>query len=111
MLDLERMAVGDPLIDVANLAIQLRMLGHRPEFSMDVATARRWAQEFLDRWQSVSGEPINPTRYQCFAAISLLVLARGMMRHLRDGWRALARVCVELAEGQLAAAGREAVVP
>ena len=108
-LDLERMATGDPLIDVANLATQMRMLGHRREFSVDVATAQAWAGEFLTQWERRVGKPINATRFRCYVVCSLFCLARGMMRHLRPGWRALSQTCLELAESQLNSTGREAM--
>ena len=108
-LDLERMATGDPLIDVANLATQMRMLGHRREFSVDVATAQAWAGEFLTQWERRVGKPINATRFRCYVVCSLFCLARGMMRHLRPGWRALSQTCLELAESQLSSTGREAM--
>ena len=108
-LDLERMATGDPLIDVANLAAQMRMLGHRGEISVDVATAQAWAGEFLTQWERRIGKPINATRFRCYVVCSLFCLARGMMRHLRPGWRTLAQTCLELAESQLSSTGREAM--
>lgn len=108
-LDLERMAAGDPLIDVANLATQVRMLGHRREFSVDAATAQAWAGEFLTHWERRVGRPINTTRFRCYVVCSLFRLARGMMRHLRPGWRTLAQTCLELAESQLSSTGREAM--
>lgn len=110
-LDLERMAVGDPLIDVANLATQVRMLGHRGEFLVDAATASAWAAEFIGRWEHQTGRRIDTGRFRCYTALSLLSLARGMMRHLRVGWRKLADRCIEMASDELNAANREAIVP
>lgn len=110
LLDLERMAIGDPLIDIANLATQLRMLGHRPEFSVDVATTIQWTNEFIQQWERVSQERINPERFRCYTVLSLLSLARGMMRHLRQGWRQLASTCIELSQTELCATSREVIV-
>lgn len=110
-LDLERMAIGDPLIDVANLATQMRMLGHREEFSVDVATAEAWAAEFIGQWERQTGHRIDARRFHCYSAVSLLSLARGMMRHLRVGWRQLAGRCIEMARGELNPVNREAIVP
>ncbi len=110
LLDLERLAVGDPLIDVANFAMQVLLLGDRPEHAVTADTARRWAGEFLQQWSKLSGARIDATRFSSYAAISLLELARGMMRHLRPGWRTLANRCVVLAGAELADTSREAVV-
>ncbi len=103
ILDLERVALGDPLVDVANLTTQLRMLGDRPEIDVEPDLARRWANEFLAQWVYSSSEPIDARRFRCYATCTVLSLARGMMRHLRPNWRALARRCVEVAESDLAA--------
>lgn len=111
LLDLERMAVGDPLIDVANLATQLRMLGHRPEFPVDPVTTQRWTEEFIRQWEHLSQERVDAVRFRCYAVLSLLSLARGMMRHLRQGWRPLAIKCIDLAETELSATSREVIVP
>ena len=88
LLDLERMARGDALIDVANFAAQLEMLAHRPEAGVDGVTAKRWARGFLDAWQQQSGEGIDLQRCAAYAAVSRLELARGRLRHLRPNWRA-----------------------
>ena len=101
ILDLERMVKGDPLIDVANFALQLQMLGHRPEFNVDCATADQWAFEFVDAWARQSGKPIDPIRFSCYAVRSLISLAHGMVRHLRLGSRALAERCIETAQTKL----------
>lgn len=105
LLDLERMAIGDPTIDVANLATQLRLLADRPEFSIDAGTAQCWTGEFLRAWEQCTGEALHGERldrFRCYSVLSMLSLARGMMRHLRPGWRALADRCAELAEAELA---------
>ena len=103
VLDLERVTRGDPLVDVANLTTQLRLLGDRPEIEVARDLARRWANEFLAQWVRSSSERIDPCRFRCYAICTVLSLARGMMRHLRPNWRALARRCVEVAESELAA--------
>jgi aminoglycoside phosphotransferase (APT) family kinase protein len=101
VLDLERMCSGDALVDAANLATQLRMLGLRPETGVEPSTAQCWAGEFEEAWRRVARRPIDPIRWQAYSMVSLLELARGMMRHLRPGWRALAARCVQSAEGGL----------
>jgi hypothetical protein len=111
LLDLERMCAGDPLIDVANFATQVRMLGHRADLGVDPTCATRWAGEFLEHWATTTGRRIAANRFHLYAAVSLLKLARGMMRHLRPGWRALARLCVEEAEAELSSIERSAAVP
>jgi len=110
LLDLERMCSGDPLIDAANFAAQLRMLAHRPEHGVAAQQAADWADAFLNAWSRTRGEAIEPGRFGCFTAMSLLELARGMMRHLRPGWRLLARTCIESAAAGLGATKIEAVL-
>lgn len=110
-LDLERMAVGDPLVDVANLATQLRMLGHRSEFLVSPVTAREWANEFIRQWECIAQVRVDVDRFRGYAVLSLLSLARGMMRHLRPGWRSLATTCIHLAEAELNATSREVLTP
>jgi hypothetical protein len=111
LLDLERMCTGDALVDVANFATQVRMLGFRPEYDVETVSATRWAAEFLTQWARVVGRPVAPDRFHLYAAISLLTLARSMMRHLRPGWRALAGRCVEQAEAELSSIDREVIGP
>lgn len=107
LLDLERMAVGDPWIDVANFVTQLRLLGHRPEHAIAAPLARQWADEFLEQWSRHTGQTIDAARLQCYGVVSALELARGMLRHLRPGWSALADRCVDAAEELLATPVRE----
>ncbi|MFQ5428779.1 MAG: phosphotransferase family protein [Phycisphaerae bacterium] len=110
ILDLERLCLGDPLIDVANFDTQVRMLGHRPECDVDASTAAGWANAFFEAWGQRSHVRIDPDTFACYAALSLLELARGMMRHLRPGWRALAHRCIEAADARLAGAPHKAVM-
>ncbi len=105
LLDLERMVQGDPLVDVANFATQIRMLGRRAESPVSIADANVWADTFLSNWQRVDGRAIDPTRFHLYAAVSLFELARGMMRHLRTDWPALAAACLDEAEKALSAVG------
>jgi aminoglycoside phosphotransferase (APT) family kinase protein len=111
LLDLERICRGDPLIDVANLATQLRMLDVRPEFDVDSITAEGWAQTFLNAWERRTGRPIAADRLRAYAVLSRLELARGMMRHARSGWSALAEHCVAGAERDLGASTGHVVTP
>ncbi len=109
-LDLERVCVGDPLIDVANLATQLRMLADRPAVGVRREDAARWAEAFLEAWSRETDRRIDPRRFRCYAALSRLELARGMMRHLRSGWRDLAERCITLAERDVSSTSGEVVV-
>ncbi len=111
LLDLERMCTGDALVDVANLATQVRMLGYRPEFGTDHEQASCWAREFLRQWASETGRSIAADRLRVYSVSSLLNLARGMMRHLRPGWRALAAHCAEHAEAELGSIERSFSMP
>ncbi len=110
VLDLERMCLGDPLLDVANLAMQLRMLAHRPECGVNPSAAEAWTEALLDAWSGVNGQPIEPVRFGCYSAIALLELARGMMRHLRPGWRQLALQCLEQAHASMDSRRKEVLL-
>lgn len=101
MLDFDRMAIGDELIDVANFATQLQMLGQRPEYSVDSEESERWRTAFIEQWQQAASVQMDRMRLGCYAAISRLELARGMMRHLRPGWLRLAKRCIEITRSEL----------
>ncbi len=101
LLDLERMCLGDPMIDVANFAMQIRLLAFRPDANVAQDTARLWSNHFLEEWLGHTGESIDAVRFNSYAALTCLELARGMMRHLRLGWDELINDCVEEAESLL----------
>lgn len=107
LLDLERMRHGDPLLDVANFVTQLKLLGVRDAHPVDPQTAAGWAEVFLDAWQRIGGGRLDGSRLYAFAALSALELARGMMRHLRPGWRELLDHCLLEAETAIERAERE----
>lgn len=94
VLDLERMVRGDETVDVANFATQLQMLGCRPDVDVDTETAERWRRTFLTCWQANVGRTLPRARFHALAARSRLDLARGMLRHLRPDWPAIAEECV-----------------
>jgi len=111
LLDLERMRRGDPLIDAANFVTQLRLLGVRDAHPVDPQTAARWAEAFLHAWRRAGGAKLDPLRFHTFCALSALELGRGMMRHLRPGWRQLFEHCLLEAETAVERAQQEAGVP
>jgi aminoglycoside phosphotransferase (APT) family kinase protein len=102
VLDLERIGLGDPLLDVANFVTQLRMLSVRGEPGVAPDAAASWVGSFLHEWQRAGGERLDPVRMRLYSAVSLLDLARGMMRHLRADAATLAKVCLENCERGLA---------
>lgn len=102
IVDLERVATGDPLIDVANFVCQMRMLPYRPQFGVNACEANRWADLFLEKWQRTTSTTIDADRLAAYSAVSALVLARGMMRHLRPGWKTIVHHCIAQAESLLA---------
>ncbi len=110
VLDLERMCLGDPMVDVANFAAQLRMLACRPDLSVSLDEAERWARLFLEHWTRQNGRTIDGGRFAVYAVLSLLELARGALRHLRQDWTALCRQCVQRAEQELSRAEQEASI-
>ncbi len=113
ILDLERCALGDPWVDLATFRIQLAMLPHRPHLHVSTAEAAGWWQAFRSAWESqpLSGSPkFDDERVRWHSAIALLVLARGMMRHLRTGWPELADRCLESAMSTLGSSKTEAVL-
>jgi aminoglycoside phosphotransferase (APT) family kinase protein len=109
LFDLERVCTGDPLVDVANFATQLHLLGCRAEVDVDQATASAWSRFFLDAWGKTTCEQPDATRMKCHSVLSALRLARGAMRHLRPDWRALVVACVEHTERVLGHGQRDFV--
>ncbi len=118
ILDLERCALGDSCVDVATFRIQLAMLPHRPQLHVSTEEASGWSQAFRSAWESQSGSGCSAAadrggddeRIRWHSAIALLVLARGMMRHLRPGWPDLADRCLESARSTLGSSKSEAVL-
>jgi aminoglycoside phosphotransferase (APT) family kinase protein len=110
-LDLERMALGDPLIDVANFAVQLAVLPHRPEFQVERPQADRWVAAFLAAWAARAGQSVDPRRFQPYCAAAFLKLAHGRMRHLRPAWREAIRHGVESAARQLSGSASLEALP
>jgi len=97
ILDLERCARGDAMVDVANFVSQLSMLPHRASLDVTVDQANQWRSAFLTAWEQTTGAPIDHARLGWYSAVSLLTLARGMMRHLRPGWPTVVDECVRQA--------------
>ncbi len=104
LLDLERMADGDPLLDVANFATQLQMLGHRTDCEIDPQMSKSWHDTFIDLWYKVEGTSVDRRRLAIYSAISSLELARGFMRHLKHDWHSVGDACIELANAGLSEA-------
>lgn len=101
LLDLDCVAIGDALIDVANFATQIELLGQRGELEVNAVQSHRWSAEFLEAWAAESGQTPDFGRMGAYSALSALRLARGMMRHLRPGWQELAVTCIAKAESAL----------
>ncbi len=93
-VDFERVCRGDALIDVANYAVQLRMLAYRPEFGLSAEQARAGAAGFLNHYSSVLNGVGAERRCCAYGAVALLALARAMARHLRPGWRLVLEKCL-----------------
>lgn len=101
LLDLDCVAVGDGLIDVANFATQIELLGARRELEVNATESQRWSAEFREAWIVESRQAPDSSAMGVYSALSALRLARGMMRHLRPGWRELAVTCIAKAESAL----------
>ncbi len=106
IVDLERLALGDPMIDVASFVVQMRMVGHRPELAVAGDTAARWSERFHEHWRGVAAAPAEPGAWAFYSALAAIELARGVTRRLRGGWAALAQRCLEDAEHSLRAAAQ-----
>jgi len=109
IFDLERMAVGCPELDIANLAIQLEMLGRRPDRDVDPISANRWRTTFLECWRKAGGT-LSPTRFHLLCAVKRIELARGMLRHVRPWWMPFAAECLSMATEDLCRAESAAEV-
>jgi aminoglycoside phosphotransferase (APT) family kinase protein len=110
-LDLERLAKGDPLIDIANFAVQLSILPHRREAEVEPADAERWREALLTSWSRQSGLGMDAQRFHLLAAAFLLKLAHGAMRHLRPEWHDTVHACVRMANHELGLRCVGAAVP
>ncbi len=108
LLDLERTSQGDALVDVANFITQLRMLPVRGVESVTADEAEAWVAQFLDAWRRAGGAKPDSLRLRLYSVVTLLELARGMMRHARPGWRRLADSCVQRCEAALSGIPAEA---
>ena len=111
VLDFERMCAGDPIIDVANFAVQLRMLDRRHDVDVSPETARSWSACFLDVWLRRAGMPVDTGCFACPTVLSLLELGRAALRHLRPGWRELTGRCLERAHAILGSDSIGGVIP
>ena len=94
LLDFERCAIGDPMVDVAGFAAQMSILPVRDDVSVSSSEASTWRQAFLSAWESTTRTAVDMGRLRWNSAVALLVLARGMTRHLRRGWVETVRGCV-----------------
>jgi tRNA A-37 threonylcarbamoyl transferase component Bud32 len=101
LLDLDRACRGSAVVDVANFATQIEALGDRPDSELDAENAGRLAREFVTGYEAVSTTGLNETHLQICRVAANLNLARGMMRHLRPGWRNLVTACVRRALGEV----------
>ena len=99
-LDLERMSVGDAMIDLGNLLAQLSILPHRSEEGVDPILANSLRAALLASW-SDSGRAIQESKLAALTAAAWIKLAHGGMRHLRPGWREQVRTCLEMAHKEL----------
>jgi len=101
IVDLERLGIGDPLVDVASFVVQMRLLEHRAEFGISGDRVHRWSRLFLEQWRRVSTTPFASATWEFYSALAAVELARGVMRRLRGGWSQLAHRCLEDAERSL----------
>ena len=78
-------------------AAQLSILPVRGDVSVSSAEASEWRQAFLSAWELTTGTALDVGRLRWNSAVALLVLARGMTRHLRRGRVETVRECVRRA--------------
>lgn len=105
LFDLDRMARGDALIDVANLAAQLEMLGRRPDVFVAAEESRQWRNAVLQTWLLQNPKNLDIRRFHVYASVARWEVARGLLRHLRPGWMTFAQACLEHIESDLRLAG------
>ena len=84
LLDLDNLAVGDPIVDVSSFCAQLRLAVHLGELDSQVAT---WmCRRFIEGYQSASGRPVEEGRLQWHTSALLLKLAIWPFRRFQEGW-------------------------
>ncbi|NIR43218.1 MAG: phosphotransferase [Gemmatimonadetes bacterium] len=106
IVDLDDLALGDPLLDVGRFLASLRVSALRlagVPSALD-APAEAFLAEYLSR------TPDDERRARLFEAVSLLVAAAGPFRLQRAGWREAAAMLVDLAEEALARASAPSAV-
>lgn len=101
LFDLDRMAKGDALIDVANLAAQLELLCRRPDVLVSHEESRGWRSAILQAWATQHPAPPDGRRLHLYGAAARWEVARGLLRHLRPGWESFAESCLEFIESDL----------
>ncbi|MCB9854223.1 MAG: aminoglycoside phosphotransferase family protein [Phycisphaerales bacterium] len=97
LLDLDRVCRGPAIVDIANFAAQVEAMGDRGDSVLDAINAKRLASAFLRHYESLESAPLDEFHLRHHMAVANLNLARGMMRHLKSGWRSLTESCVRRA--------------
>ena len=83
-LDLDSLALGDPVLDVASFCAQLRLLANRGK--LDSQRADWICRRFIEGYQSASGGRIHNQRLQWHTTALLLKLSIWPFRRFEDSW-------------------------
>ncbi len=83
-LDLDNLAVGDPLLDVANFCAQLRLLVHRG--TLDSQAADWISRRFIEGYQSASNTTLHHQRLHWHTSALLLKLSIWPFRRFEESW-------------------------
>ena len=83
-LDLDNLAVGDPIIDVASFCAQLLLLAARGK--LDEQRAEWIHQHFIEDYESASGSRVADQKLSWYVSALLLRLSIWPFRFFEDNW-------------------------
>jgi aminoglycoside phosphotransferase len=85
LIDFERVAVGDPLLDLGSFLA--RLPGQCEDAGLGAEAAEEAAAVFLSAYEDARGEAPNLQAVDWHRRVALLRSAINAVRHLRPGWR------------------------
>lgn len=98
ILDLECMAQGDPLIDIAHMDVCLELASVREDLSITPDESIHWRELWLQAWQQREPRRTTEPVFHFYRVCSAIRLARGMIRHLRPVWPAVVPAAIRCAK-------------
>jgi|GEM_PF-2708366 len=101
ILDLECMAIGDPLVDIAHMDVCLELAPMRDDLSITKQESDLWRSLWLEEWGKLIADVSASPAFHFYRASSAIRLACGMLSHLRPVWPELIPAALRSAEQSL----------